>query len=229
MAIWSWLFLLFSTILFSFTNLNIFIQDLFFDFNTNQWLIDPHDQNIKTLFYVLPKQLVIWIGIGLVLIILSSFKFDRLRQYRYGCLLVLLSLITVPGVVALLKIITNVYCPDELMRYNGTMPYVTLFENYPVNFAPSKSGKCFPAAHSTIGFAFMSLFFVFRRNTYKWIGLVGGIVFGWIIGIYQVMRGTHFVYDTFSSMLIGWITIVALDKIINLLLRKSLRKNRNYS
>ena len=214
-VIWGFVFLLFSTMLFSFTSLNVFIQDLFYDFATHQWLIDPKNIYIKGIFYRFPKILVLFVGISLIIIVLASFKFASLQKYRRGSLLIVLSLILVPGVVGLLKTVTNVYCPDELIRYDGTMPYVALFERYPIDFTQHKVGRCFPAAHSTIGFAFMSLFFVFHKNIYRWLGLLSSIAFGWIIGFYQIMRGAHFFYDTLSSMLIGWILIVLLNRFIN--------------
>jgi membrane-associated PAP2 superfamily phosphatase len=196
--------------LFHFTNLDIFVQNHFYDFTTKDWVVDAHDPVLKFIFYSKPKLSIISFGVLLLILYALSFPFPILKSVRYSCPLVILSLAFVPLLVAGSKQFTNHYCPAQTLQYGGDHPYVKLLENYPEDFVQLRKGKCFPAGHATAGFALMSLFFVFKSKAKQLMGLTLGLSLGWITGIYQMMKGAHFLSDTIVTMLASWLVILIL-------------------
>lgn len=126
-------------------------------------------------------------------------------------LILLLSIVFVPLVVAGAKYFTNVYCPYQLNIYNGLYPFVRIIDNYPESFVQPKPGRCFPAGHATTGFAFMALYFVFDSRRGKILGLLAGILLGLAAGFYQMLRGQHFLSHTLFSMIASFAVIITID------------------
>lgn len=185
----------------SFTDLDRQIQNRFFDETNRLWLITPQRHKELTIFFYdgLKRMLMVFAACCL-LNMLFSLKWLSLRQANHFCLTMLLSFILIPTIVAGAKSFTNVYCPYQLDIYNGLYPFVRILENYPADFIQPKSGRCFPAGHATAGFAFMGLFYAFKKTSYRLIGLTAGLTLGWTAGIYQMLRGQHFLSHTLFSM-----------------------------
>jgi membrane-associated PAP2 superfamily phosphatase len=109
--------------------------------------------------------------------------------------------------------VTGVYCPCEIERYGGEMPYVRLFETVPPEIVAVKRGRCFPAAHASGGFALMAFAFAgARRLRNAWWGLG----WGWILGLYQMARGVHYLSHTVVSMLVAWVLILLIARLFRL-------------
>ncbi|MBF0126131.1 MAG: phosphatase PAP2 family protein [Magnetococcales bacterium] len=89
---------------------------------------------------------------------------------------------------------------------------MSVFSSYPVDFKPERPGKCFPAGHPSGGFAFMMLFFVFQSRRAKILGLLLGLTLGWVLGIYQMLKGAHFFSHVLVSMVVAWIIIVFIKR-----------------
>ncbi|MGH8235910.1 MAG: phosphatase PAP2 family protein [Steroidobacteraceae bacterium] len=112
------------------------------------------------------------------------------------------------GVVGLLKTVTNVDCPWDLAPFGGRFPYVELFADRPA--ALLRTGRCFPAAHASSGYALLALYFVFRERqaTLAKLGLGLGLLAGLIFGVAQQARGAHFVsHDLWSAFLVWTVTL----------------------
>lgn len=203
-------FAVLALILFVFekTDWDIKLQDCFFD---GGWLISARmHQKLSPFFYRGFKIFTASVGAVCLFCFLLPFKKEKLRRYRASVLMLLLSLIFVPVIVAGGKQVTNQYCPKHIVRYGGPVPYVGVFESYPKDFVQIKKGKCFPAGHATSGFAFMGLFFCFASRKKRIAGLVFGIIAGWIAGTYQMFRGEHFLSHTLVSMTASWIVVSAI-------------------
>jgi membrane-associated PAP2 superfamily phosphatase len=218
--------LIFAWLLFQITDIDTIVQDLFFNKQTKSWLIDKHDSDLKLAFYQTPKRIIAVIGI-LCLIFLGYLytpqgkKKHPSKALRNSLLLFVASLMFVPLIVAGSKQFTNNYCPDQGEHYNGSYPYVKLLESYPDNFSPPKKGKCFPAGHATGGFALLCLYFIFNKK-YKKLALISALAIGWTMGVYQMMKGAHYLSDTISSMILSYIVILVLNSLI-------IRKNKKSS
>ena len=65
-------FLLIAVIaLFQFSNLDIFVQSFFYDFDKKSWLIDKNEPILKFFFYDGIKNLLLFFGLLINLILLS--------------------------------------------------------------------------------------------------------------------------------------------------------------
>ena len=67
-----------------------------------------------------------------------------------------------------------------------------------------------------MGFALMSLYFLFKDFKNKILGLTFGILAGVLTGTYKILIGDHFVSHTLVTMLASWLIIVLIAKIVNL-------------
>jgi membrane-associated PAP2 superfamily phosphatase len=134
---------------------------------------------------------------------LASFVDDSLLRWRRAAGFAALSMILAIGMVGTLKHLTNVNCPWDLIPFGGRYPYAHLFAHRPPS---AHMGRCFPAAHSSAGYALMTFYFVFRDRNPRWarIGLFLGIVIGLIFGISQQSRGAHFLSHDIWSAMIAW-------------------------
>ncbi len=193
---------------FELTDWDVRLQDRFYD---GGWLISPELHRVLSpFFYRGFKIFTATVGAFCLICFILSFKKEKLKAYRSAFLMLLLSILFVPAIVAGAKQITNQYCPKHIVRYGGVVPHVGVFESYPADFIQVKKGKCFPAGHATSGFAFMGLFFCFATRRKRLAGLAFGIFAGWMTGTYQMLRGEHFLSHTLVSMIASWIVISAI-------------------
>lgn len=202
-----------SLALFEFTELDLWLQDHFYDFAQQAWLVDKRAVLPRLLFYTGPKLLLI----GFAAWLLLSLVLPRRIRPRWLATpwpapkvwLVILSLAVVPATIAIMKSRSDIYTPASLTRYDGTKPYHHLFEPLPPDVPPNR-GRSFPAGHASGGFALMSLFYLFTRRSGRWTGLGLGLVYGWTMGLYQMFKGAHFLSHTVVTMLLAWLIIEVL-------------------
>lgn len=193
-----------SLLLANYTNIDIIIQNHFFNFETKKWLIDRNEPIKKFIFYNFPK--ILFGLLILVILIFAVLGFRKKSPFfftnRHKFLLIFLGLSLIPLIAGNVKKFTNIYCPSELAIYDGNYPYVKVLEHYDENFQQIKKGKCFPAGHAVTGFALLILFFAFEKKNHKILALFLAIISGWILGLYQMMKGAHFFSDTLTAMLL---------------------------
>lgn len=199
-----------------YTDSDVWLQNFFYNPQSRDWIINPAlHKELSFIFYKGLKEMLALLGIGCLLYLLASFKYTKFKSKRRPILILVLSLIFVPIIVAGAKYITNVYCPYQLDIYNGLNPFVRIIDNYPQGFVQLRSGRCFPAGHATAGFALMSLYFVFSDKKKKFAGLALGITLGLMAGGYQMLRGQHFLSHTLFSMVASFMVILIIQNIIN--------------
>ncbi|WP_241969884.1 phosphatase PAP2 family protein [Pseudidiomarina taiwanensis] len=122
--------------------------------------------------------------------------------------LLILSVLTSFGLIAYLKTVTQLDCPWDLVEFGGTRPYYGLFQLKP-SFI--EAGKCFPAGHASIGFAWIALYFYWRERKPKraMIALVTSLTVGFGLGFIQQLRGAHFFIDDITSAFIAlWVATI---------------------
>jgi membrane-associated PAP2 superfamily phosphatase len=198
--------------LFEGTNLDLLLQDHFYFWDCHKWMIDKRDPVLRLFFYTGVKILIIIFGATCFFGCLLSFKIHILAKYRRFYVLICLALISVPVTVAVLKSFSNVYTPSQIKRYGGAYPYVKVFERYSPEFQQIKKGKGWPAGHASGGFALMMLYEAFERKRLKIAGLMIGLIIGWTMGLYQMLKGAHFLSHTIISMSIAWILILVISR-----------------
>lgn len=197
------------------SNIDIAIQNFFFDVATQNWLVDKDEIVKKIIFYKGPKMLLGVVIVGLLAMLIFHQKLKLSAKKYHKILLTLLGLILIPLVVGNIKKFTNVYCPCQLEIYDGDKPYIKIFDHYPEGFVAPKKGKCFPGGHSVTGFALLILFFVFEKKSHKILALAAGVLLGWVLGLYQMMKGVHFFGDTLISMLCCFFVAALISKVLN--------------
>ena len=150
----------------------------------------------------LPRCVATLAGVGW----LASFGVAALKPWRRELLYVFCGMALVIGLVGGLKELTNVDCPWDLAGFGGTNPYVPLFGDRPNGL---KHAACFPAAHSSSGFALLAIYFALRGRLPRaariafWAALAIGVTFAFA----QEARGAHFFSHDFTSAALAWLIL----------------------
>ena len=200
--------------LFELSDLDIFIQSFFYNFENKTWLIQKNDATFKLFFYDGIKVALIVFAICILFSLILLGKKKLIQEYKKGLIIVLLSAIFVPLIIASLKSMTNTPCPCNIEHFNGPYPNIKVFESYPKDFIQQSKAKCWPAGHASGGFALMALFFLFKTPSNQKKALTFGLAIGWSMGLYKMFIGDHFLSHTIITMLIAWIIILLITKLI---------------
>ncbi len=199
----------------SFTSLDIWLEDMFFLPDSGTWLISREfHTKWGILLYALPKLLIIAFGVFNLCFLAYSWKTGKYVGWRKNALKIILALALIPATVGGLKAVTNVYCPYQIERYGGPYPYAPALKHYPQNFTQTDIGRGFPAGHASGGLALMALYFCFTKHTHRRLVLLGGLGVGWYMGIYQMLRGEHFLSHTLFSTILAWFIILAIARFV---------------
>ena len=191
---------------FQLVDLDIIIQNYFYN-PQKGWLIDRSDFVLKMIFYIVPKKIIICF---IIIIVLLAFYVNLFLQkssviQKRTLLFLSASILSSLVLVALLKQITNMHCPDSIAMFGAQKPYVKLLEKFPVDFALEKQGKCFPAAHASVGFCLFAFLFVTKKKKSKLKLFVATSIIGWCFGFYQIAKGSHYISDTIVTMLLSFL------------------------
>lgn len=161
---------------------------------------------------------------ALVAIVLCThaWRSERAAGWRWPLLYLVLAVALGTGVVSLLKSVTNMDCPWDLTRYGGAREYIGLFASRPHDMA---RGICFPAGHSSAGYAWTSLYFfaLMVRPAWRWRGLAVGLVAGGVFGLSQQLRGAHFLSHDLWTLATCWLVSLLLYLAVQPLLKRSRR------
>lgn len=194
-----------TVLAFELSSWDMTVQQLFFNSSTGEWLWPKHEPVLKAFLYDGIKAVVILCAISLAIVLLVARKSTLVGKYRRGLQIVLLSMILVPSTVATLKQITDMACPCKLKAFGGSYVYVKLFQQQAIENKHQQQQECYPAAHASIGFSLVSLFFLFKTRKSRRIALASAITLGWIMGLYKMAIGDHFLSHTLVSMQLGWL------------------------
>lgn len=195
--------------LFELTDLDLALQDKFYNAGTRRWAIDEKDPVGRLVFYNGPKALVWVCALTTLALAAGPARWrERFGLNRRGLWLGVLVIATVPALAGLGKKYTNIFCPSEIRRYGGDVAYAKLCEPYPEADRPARRGGCFPAGHASGGFALMGLLAV--RGTRRWRNgiLALGLGLGWWMGGYQMLKGAHYLSHTGTTMLVAWLIVL---------------------
>jgi len=207
--------LIFTVIFFGTSDIDIVVQDKFFDASTHHWIVDKTLEPYKFIFYDGIKKLLILFAVSVLLALIFLRNNQTIIAYRKGLILIVLSAIFVPLIVGGLKKATNMPCPKNEIHYGGVYPSTKVWESYPKTFKQPSKIRCFPAGHASGGFALLSLFFLFKKRRNKILALVGALTVGWSMGLYKMLIGDHFLSHTVITMILAWLIVLVLQKIIN--------------
>ena len=217
---------LLSTLIFEHSQIDVAISNWFY--SDGSWLIEKNTQPFRFIFYDFPKTLIILLGVYLLInlvlnkqpLVLStqssnlvpnrilSGKISRwlLPLNKRELSFLILTVLIVPSIIAALKGVTHVSCPNHLTLYNGEQPYLSLWQD----IVSSSRAKCFPAAHASAGFALYAFAYLPRLYRYKVKIIIAVSLLGWIMGLYKMMIGDHFFSHTLVSMWLSWAIVYAM-------------------
>ncbi|HWA28033.1 MAG TPA: phosphatase PAP2 family protein [Lacunisphaera sp.] len=200
---------------FEFTGLDLWLQDRCYNFPQQHWRVDARNALGRLVFYNGPKAVIILVAVAVLVLALAPARWRaRLQFARRDLWVALLTLVAVPALAGLGKSTTNVFCPSEIRRYGGEVPYVKLCSPYPENDRPLARGHCFPAGHASGGFALLGLMWLRRTRGWKLGGLALGLGTGWWMGGYQMLKGAHYLSHTVVTMLLAWIIMLAWRRVV---------------
>lgn len=146
--------------------------------------------------------------------VLSSLR-PRWREWRRPLLYLLLSVAVTTLIAGLLKSVTGMDCPWDLLRYGGERPFVGLLEARPLSLPRA---ACFPAGHASGGYAWIALYFFWRvtRPRWRYYGLAIGLGLGAAFGLAQQLRGAHFLSHDLTTLAIAWFVALGLYQLMRL-------------
>lgn len=160
------------------------------------WLLDAYPL-WKKLLYDGVQYLVVAVVLGtLISLILGSLhqQYWLRRQAAY----VLLVFVLGPGLVVntVLKDHWGRPRPVQVEQFGGAEQYAP-----PGYVVAAGKGRSFPSGHSSVGFAFIAFWFLWRRNKPQWarLALWGSLALGTAIGITRMAAGGHFLSDVLWS------------------------------
>lgn len=197
--------------IFEASDLDLWIQDLLYSPDRGAWVLSKNAALPRIVFYHGPKMLLITFGAWLLcsLVIPRGWKVRQWlsTQHPRELLYLLICIGLFPALIGGIKNVSGIHCPSELSRYGGDHPYRKLFS--PRLRESHALGHCFPAGHSSGGFALLGLYFVAKRDRTKKAALVLGLGAGWLMGLYQMLVGAHFLSHTVTTMMLAWIFTLA--------------------
>lgn len=194
--------------LFELTTLDLQVQDWFFDFSNHRWRIDRDEPIARALFYTGPKIAIIALALALAAALIRPPR--DLRRRDIG--IALLTLVAVPLLVGLGKDTTNVFCPWDITRYGGDVPYVRILARFPAGERPARRGRGFPAGHASGGFALVGLAALARTRRAQWAAIALAACVGGTMGLYQMAKGAHYLSHTLVTALLAWILFLVLRR-----------------
>ncbi len=157
-----------------------------------------------------------------IVLCFHAWRHERAAAWRWPLLYLVLAVALGTGVVSLLKSLTNMDCPWDLARYGGLREYVGLFAPRPHGMP---RGVCFPAGHSSAGFAWVSLYFfaLLVRPAWRWRGLAVGLVAGGVFGAAQQLRGAHFLSHDLWTLATCWTVSLLLFLLVRRITARGVR------
>jgi membrane-associated PAP2 superfamily phosphatase len=159
------------------------------------------------------KYLLLLAGVGVWLVALRIQLRPRadgfLARHRRRWWCVAWSFVAVPVVIALLRRLSSMHCPWEIVDFGGYAPYFDLLSASPDGLRP---GRCFPAAFVASGswlLAFALLWYPQRKVRSVAVG-IAALLLAFAMGWVQQMRGAHFLSHTLWSLWISWAVVLGV-------------------
>lgn len=185
-----------------YSGFDLWLAGHFYDSATQTW---PYRSLFvtTTILHTGAKNVMVLIALVNLLAIPASWFIPVLAPYRKHLIYVLLSALTGTLLVGELKSLTHIYTPWDLALFNGTHPYIRLFDTVPPG---AEVGYGFPGGHSSGGFAYLSLYFVMmlHRHPYRKYALLVPLLIGITFSLTQQIRGAHFISHGMFSFVICW-------------------------
>jgi membrane-associated PAP2 superfamily phosphatase len=132
-----------------------------------------------------------------------------LRPWRGPGLFLFLLLLLGPGLLVngLGKALAGRPRPSDVLGLGGGWPFSPLG-----SLGTPGRGQSFPSGHASMGFYWLSLFFLWPRR--RWTGLALGLLFGGLMSWTRIVQGGHFLSDTLFAGALVFSLAAALSPLI---------------
>ena len=197
-----------------YTDFDLKFQSLFFNSAAKNWLNDRDDLFLKFFLYKLPKYIIITYGITLIFWGTKLYCCKQDIELQQKILFLVLSLIFTPLIVATLKHYSPIHFINFIKEFGGLNRHISPLEIFSREIFFSYTGKCFPAGHASGGFALISLYFVMPNIRLKLTALFTALMFGWVMGLYQIAKGAHYLSDTIVTLSIAYLVSISLEALL---------------
>ncbi len=153
------------------------------------------------------------LGGSATLVYIFSFFRQNLQRFRPAAAFVALLLIIGPGLLAnvVFKDHWGRPRPRQVIQFAGTMEFHQTWQP-----GPAPRNASFPAGHPTVAFYMSAPYFVLRRVR-PWqakFWLLGGFIFGFVMGAARITQGGHFLSDVVWSAGFVYITMLILAALL---------------
>ena len=135
----------------------------------------------------------------------GSFLATHRRRWQF----VAWCFVAVPIVIGILRRLSPMHCPWEVVDFGGYAPYVDLWTAAPAGI---RAGHCFPAAFVASGswlLGFALLWYPEHKGRCAVAGLAA-LVLSFALGWVQQMRGAHFLSHTLWSLWVSWAVVLVV-------------------
>jgi membrane-associated PAP2 superfamily phosphatase len=205
------LFALINIAIGQFTDIDLQIEDYYFDAATHQFLW-KNNWFANDFMHGYVKQVIMWSGKLLIIVVLLDivFRWKVLQGLtRIRLRFIALASVIIPFITGTIKATSALHCPWDEVRYGGLAPFLRLFDTVPAGMQP---GHCFPAGHATVGLwlAALCVFWLPNKPKTAFAVFLAGLSVGFALGWVQQMRGAHFLFHTLWSTWIACFVILAM-------------------
>jgi len=204
--------LLIITLIFWFTNLDIYFESFFYN-ERKGWFLKDH-KLMKFLYKYGRAPGAIVFLISLLILILGLF-IPLFARYRKISLYLFLYMFIGSGIIinSILKIYWGRPRPKQIKKFGGKYDYVNVFM-----FGKAGRNSSFPCGHASIAFYMIFPYFLLKSTnpTQALIFLLIGISFGLLVGIGRMVQGGHFASDVVWAGGIMYLTGLILYYLMNL-------------
>ena len=201
--------LIILTLLISFFNLDIKLEHKFY--RDNSWYIGNNQPWLWLYKYGTYPSIIL--SAAFLIVLLSSITISKFVPYRRYALLVLLTLFFGPGLIinAIFKDWWGRPRPRQIQDFGGKYEFRQVWQPG----VPGK-GNSFPSGHSSMGFHFIVVYYIFRRRRklVSYLALSGSVIYGTVIGIARMVQGGHFASDVLWSAGFTYLTAIILYYVI---------------
>ena len=208
----AWLLFLLTMSVFSVLNVDFTLADFFYRLQGSTWAWKDTFL-AQGVIHKGGKWLSLLMGIATLILLILSFSFDCLKEYRIPLLYLFSSTLISTLLVATIKHLVSMECPWDLIRYGGVRGFIGLLDIRPPSLPAS---ACFPAGHASAGYAWIALYFfcasVWPR--WRWTGLAVGLGLGLAFGFAQQLRGAHFLSHDLWTLMLSWTVSFSLSKVL---------------
>lgn len=184
---------------------DLWVADRIYQWGGNTWIFE--DAWVTSQLIHEGGRTLVGVMILVVLLLFAlAWALPGWRARRRGLAYLVVSSLSAALAINVLKQLTHIDCPWDLLRYGGSHPYAGIFD---VGSWSNRSGACFPAGHASAGYAWFGLYYLARayRPLWRWPVLGSVLFLGLIFGIGQLLRGAHFVsHDWWTACLCWFIT-----------------------